>query len=278
MKAEAKGVKTGDAPDYSRCDDKFSDKWQLAESQGAGMCPSNGDEAEVQSFIVLHADDLATALAGGTPPNCPADLATCNSTLATCDSSLTGCNASLGACSADLTSCTSDLGTCSTDLGTCNADLGTCNTSLGSCNTTLASTQASLTTCTADLTTCDADLSTCDADLTSCEGELATCEAEGFPATGVTAIYLADKNDGVPGPVSVPDDGTLQRGETLDFLDNGDGTITDLNTGLMWEKKGDNGGLHDKDNVYRWTGNGAQETIWDWLDDVNAEGGSGFAG
>jgi hypothetical protein len=46
----------------------------------------------------------------------------------------------------------------------------------------------------------------------------------------------------------------------------------------MWEKKGDNGGLHDKDNVYLWRGNGAQETIWDWLDDVNAEGGTGFAG
>jgi hypothetical protein len=70
----------------------------------------------------------------------------------------------------------------------------------------------------------------------------------------------------------------VQAGTPLAFVDNGDGTITDLNTGLMWEKKGDAGGLHDKDNVYLWTGNGSQETIWDWLDDVNAEGGPGFAG
>ena len=32
------------------------------------------------------------------------------------------------------------------------------------------------------------------------------------------------------------------------------------------------------DHAFPWTGNGSQETIWDWLDDVNAEGGSGFAG
>ncbi|NJL26770.1 MAG: DUF1566 domain-containing protein [Thermoanaerobaculia bacterium] len=76
----------------------------------------------------------------------------------------------------------------------------------------------------------------------------------------------------------MPDDGTLQAGASLVYVDNGDGTISDLVTGLMWEKKGDNGGLHDKDNGYVWTGIGTQETLWDWLDDVNAEGGTGFAG
>jgi hypothetical protein len=99
-----------------------------------------------------------------------------------------------------------------------------------------------------------------------------------FPATGQTTAYQADKNDGVAGPVAVPDDGTVQAGATLSYTDNGDGTITDNNTGLMWEKKSDDGGLHDKDTTYRWSGNGSQETIWDWLDDINAEGGTGFAG
>jgi hypothetical protein len=46
----------------------------------------------------------------------------------------------------------------------------------------------------------------------------------------------------------------------------------------MWEKKSDDGSLHDMDNQYFWSGNGTQETIWDWLDDINAEGGAGFAG
>lgn len=102
-------------------------------------------------------------------------------------------------------------------------------------------------------------------------------------ATGRTTAYKADKKDGIPGPVAVHDDGTVQAGAVLAYVDNGDGTITDLKTGLMWEKKDDNdpngpGGLHDKDNIYRWSGDGTLETIWDWLDDVNAEGRTGFAG
>lgn len=94
--------------------------------------------------------------------------------------------------------------------------------------------------------------------------------ATGFPATGQTTVYTAEKNDDhITGAVPVPDDGAVQAGVTLSFTDNGDGTITDNNTGLMWEKKGDNGGLHDKDNSYYWTGNTATMTIWDWLDAVN---------
>jgi hypothetical protein len=77
----------------------------------------------------------------------------------------------------------------------------------------------------------------------------------------------------------VPDDGTVQAGAGLSYTDNGDGTITDNNTGLMWEKKSDDGGLHDKDNFYWWSaGTVLQPTIWEWLEDINAEGGSGFAG
>jgi hypothetical protein len=102
--------------------------------------------------------------------------------------------------------------------------------------------------------------------------------ATDFPATGQTTAYTANKNDNITAAVAVPDDGTVQAGASLSYTDNGDGTITDNNTGLMWEKKGDNGGLHDKDNGYYWSGSGTQETIWDWLDDVNAEGGAGFAG
>jgi Protein of unknown function (DUF1566) len=99
-----------------------------------------------------------------------------------------------------------------------------------------------------------------------------------LPATGQTKSYGADKNDGIPGPARVPDDGAVQAGAQLSYTDNGDGTITDNNTGLIWENKTDNGGLHDKNNTYRWTGDGSQETIWDWIVDVNAEVGTGFAG
>jgi hypothetical protein len=100
--------------------------------------------------------------------------------------------------------------------------------------------------------------------------------SSGFPATGQTTAYTANKNDGIAGAVAVPDDGTVRAGAPLSFTDNGNGTITDNNTGLAWEKKSDNGDRHDKDNIYWWSGNGAQETIWDWLEDVNAEGFGGY--
>src|SRR5262249_16818348 len=92
--------------------------------------------------------------------------------------------------------------------------------------------------------------------------------------------HQADKNDGISGPVDVPDDGTLQRGATLHYKVLQDGTVKDLNTGLIWEVKCSSGcgGLHDVGNTYRWSGDGSQETIWDWLDDLNAEGGTGYAG
>lgn len=41
------------------------------------------------------------------------------------------------------------------------------------------------------------------------------------------------------------------------YVDNGDGTVSDLNTGLIWEKKDDLGGVHDKDNNYPWASSGA---------------------
>ncbi len=38
------------------------------------------------------------------------------------------------------------------------------------------------------------------------------------------------------------------------FIDNGDGTITDANTDLIWEKKDEGGGLHDVNAYYAWAG------------------------
>jgi hypothetical protein len=37
------------------------------------------------------------------------------------------------------------------------------------------------------------------------------------------------------------------------FLDNGDGTITDTKPGLQWEKKSNDGSIHDKDDTYTWS-------------------------
>lgn len=47
-------------------------------------------------------------------------------------------------------------------------------------------------------------------------------------------------------------DGATRIGVDPSFRDNGDGTITDQRTGLVWEKKSNDGSLHDLDNVYAW--------------------------
>jgi hypothetical protein len=96
-----------------------------------------------------------------------------------------------------------------------------------------------------------------------------------LPASGQTTPFPADRN-GRPG-ATVPEDGTVRAGATLRFVDNADGTILDTNTGLVWEKKSDDGSLHDKDSVFPWSSL-VTDTIWDWLAQVNTEGGSGFAG
>ena len=108
-------------------------------------------------------------------------------------------------------------------------------------------------------------------------GKPAACAEGWFPATGQTTTYPADTQTGAD--VTVPDDGTVQAGTPLSYTDNGDGTITDNNTGLMWEKKDYDSSLHGVQdaNRYPWSSYGAV-TIWDWLAQINAEEGTGFAG
>jgi Protein of unknown function (DUF1566) len=99
----------------------------------------------------------------------------------------------------------------------------------------------------------------------SCTLDLTGCSVGGaFLGTGQTTTFT-------PG-----DDGSLQRGAILRYRDNGDGTITDANTSLMWEKKVAEQGLHFHDNHFVWTpGPGS---VWDWVASLNAEnGGAGFA-
>jgi hypothetical protein len=62
------------------------------------------------------------------------------------------------------------------------------------------------------------------------------------------------------------------------YTDNGDQTVTDNLSGLVWEKKDTLGGIHDKLNTYSWS-TGTKEdgtTFTNFLLTVN--GGGGFAG
>jgi hypothetical protein len=99
-------------------------------------------------------------------------------------------------------------------------------------------------------------------------GGLAT-PSNGLLKTGQTSYY------------GTGSDGDLQNGTAHSFTDNGDGTITDNVTGLMWEKKSDDGSIHDMDDMYTWgmtsypyTMDGTMVT--EFLAALNS--GGGFAG
>ncbi|MCZ2110602.1 MAG: DUF1566 domain-containing protein, partial [Dehalococcoidia bacterium] len=105
---------------------------------------------------------------------------------------------------------------------------------------------------------------------------VATALAGGGLAFGARPLKTGQTTSYGPGS-----DGDLQKGTARYFTDNGDGTITDNMTGLMWEKKSDDGSIHDKDNKYTWgmtsspyTMNGTMVT--EFLAALNT--GSGFAG
>jgi len=100
-----------------------------------------------------------------------------------------------------------------------------------------------------------------------------------LPASGQLTSYKAMSRQADGRMVAVGDDGAVRAGGSPQYRGNPDGTITDLTTGLTWEKKCDcPDQLHDYRTALRWSGNDVETTIWDWLDAVNREGGTGFAG
>lgn len=99
-----------------------------------------------------------------------------------------------------------------------------------------------------------------------------------LPATGQTTTYAATTKL-AGGATAVADDGATRAGWSPAFVDNGDGTITDRHTGLMWEKKCHGcGGLHDVDTRIPWEAGGGAVDVAGWLEAMNVEAGSGFAG
>jgi len=156
------------------------------------------------------------------------------------------------------------------DVGKYNAAVGKCGEKLvaayqkleapGACPTTgdQPSVAGFLDSCVAGIaasvtmggTTAGLDPLTCPADLGTCQSN---CVASVRPplSTGQTTCY----NDAgtVVSCAGTGQDGTFLKGAAHSFTDNGNGTVTDNTTGLMWEKLSDDGTIHDKDTGYTWT-------------------------
>ena len=94
----------------------------------------------------------------------------------------------------------------------------------------------------------------------------------------VDALYIAQATVGLR-TLSCP--GGPSTGPVL--VDNGDGTVTDTVTGLMWEKKTTDGSLHDVTKTYTWSSSGtsfdgtAKTAFLDKLNDTAGGGAHCFA-
>ncbi len=62
LQAESRATRKGLVPDFSKCDSKFSQKWQKAETKAGGACLTNGDEAVIQAQVQQFVDDVLAEL------------------------------------------------------------------------------------------------------------------------------------------------------------------------------------------------------------------------
>src|SRR6266436_5610359 len=79
-------------------------------------------------------------------------------------------------------------------------------------------------------------------------GSRSGCGGCPLPATGQTMCW--DSNGNAISCAGTGQDGEYRKGAPLAYADNGDGTVADVNTGLVWEKLSHDGSVHDKDNMY----------------------------
>lgn len=269
--AESKAAKTFSTPDFSRCDGKFSLKWSSAETRAGGQCPTEGDEAALQAFIAQHTDDVTAALAGTPLPNCDGDLATCNGSLSTCASSLGSCTTSLALCNAGLTVAAADLMT--VNAGTAaQADVLSGKTFSSGAGLGLTGTMANngavsiMPGTTSQMIPAGfhngAGTVAGDTDLVA--GNIVSGVSI-FGVTGSTVVTVSaqplrtgqtqcDQGDGTVGacPGSpAGQDASALNGAARSYTDNGNGTITDNATGLMWEKLSGEG-IHNGGATYTW--------------------------
>lgn len=224
---------------YARCSERLARAYQLAEARYVGACLKLGDEPDAENFLRGCTDTTTTATVGAGFPRCGDGIV--NVPSEQCDASDFGGSTCvslgfLGGILACKSSCELDTSGCVTTLcGNCSieppeqcdgSDLGgqTCQ-SLGYSAGSLSCTSG-------------------------CALDAAGCGHGGLVATGQTKCW--DDSGGEIPCAGTGHDGELQTGIPLAFRDNGDGTIADLNTGLVWEKKSDDGSQHDKDDVYTW--------------------------
>ena len=269
-KADATAVKKGVAADYTKCIEKITSAYTKAETKAAGACPSDSDLPTVLQILDAAMTDTTTGTGGGT-------YVVCGDGVIGGDESCDGTALGSGGTAANCVTLGFATGTLACTPG-CGFDVSGCvSNPPDTCGNSLIDGNESCDGSALGGETCEglgfvSGALGCTA---GCGFDVSGCVAGGLPATGQTTAFGAGS------------DGAIQAGCARSFTDNGDGTITDNCTGLMWEKKDDSGGLHDKDNLFTWSGasygstNIMDGTIQDFIDELNDVAGGGascFAG
>jgi hypothetical protein len=245
LKAEATFSKTANGTkrdaDLAKCSIKYVTDFGKAQTRYGASCPMVDSEASFEAYLTQCGASTTAAANGASLPGCGndavdapgeqcdgADLggASCSS-LGFAGGTL-GCSAS---CQFDTSACTQSLcGNGSVD-GSEQCDGANLN---GASCVSLGYASGSLA--------CSA----------GCGFDTTGCVARTLPATGQTTCF--DSTGGVIACAGTGQDGDTLAGATFAYTDNGDGTITDHNTGLVWEKLDDNNaaGIHDRDDFYTW--------------------------
>lgn len=209
----------------SKCDGVLSKTYEGVESKYGTECPTTGDADAVRIHLSRCADDVlsATQAGGGPLPDYVAQIASCTQSLATCTAERVSCAGSLAMA----------LG------GTASSrDVLAGKTFTSAAGVSATGTMPNIGA------------------LAIVPG--ATVQAipagyhDGSGTVGLATSGNALLQTGQTTGYGTNSDGAMRRGESRSFRDNGDGTVTDLRTGLVWEKKSDDGSIHDKDNTYTW--------------------------
>lgn len=271
-KAEKRFVLKGDAAAYeqavTKCMTKFNSLWSKLEQKAAdkgGACTTTMDGTQLSDFVGACSAAIANALAGNPLVD---DPVTCNSDLSSCNSSYSNCSNSLATCNGDLGSCTSDLGSCNAGTAapgdvlagktfSSSAGLGISGTATAGAN--VSGADGSLSFAIPDGFYIDSK--TC----TASDGDLTAANVvSGVNVFGVTGSALPaqrlvtgqhscfDSAGSVIVCSGTGQDGALQMGLAVSYTDNGNGTITDNRTGLVWEKQSRDSSIHHRDTTYTW--------------------------
>lgn len=234
---------------------------QIAELEGALDAKTAQAQACNDSLLASQAEAIAALQ----------DLLGCRLSLSQTEAALQAKTADLTACEGALQAATAEREALAADLQAtqgalaatedardlCQATLAQVNPDLAACVSGLGAAEAALATCTGDLSATTQQLTDTQAALTAAEARIADLEIQNaaltadnvalnaelarrgqVPVTGQTGCY--DNSAEIPcDTADFPgQDGFYQRGCPNEgrFVDNGDGTVTDNCTGLMWQK------------------------------------------